>query len=397
MQARASTERPWVRLRHPLLFTGFLAILLGAWSAAASAPPRSRFLDYRPERVSLPSNLDQACWLSRDTLIGYFRNDPNFPQFQSLDLRSGKATTFPDPPERSSDVWVSPNKQRLVAFAGWSSQWIVTGLDGSPVMKRKGGPAYAFMQVFWLPDSSAWCYFEPGEHGDWTLLLYRLASNSPDADARYVFPRLPHLIGFPDRNHVLILSDHGTVDTYLLQDRAVLVKSLSFTALAPDLTPPFTVDNDRPLVKPLPFVLPNPKVHPVLTLEVTLSPDGKQLCWLLLTSYDSTPALLAAAGVPLPKTGDLATLKSRGRADGIVATFWLTSLDGDNKRMLSHVVSNSASSAWLKAPTSGLQITPRFDPLDNVTPGALTWPPDGSGILYYLERKLWAIPLHSGD
>jgi len=359
MQGESVRCRAVRRRSRYVVIIGCLTVLLSILGVAAMDPPRST--DIQPERVKISGKLelDGTLWYADNKLIGWFGR-PEIPyQLEQLDLVSGKLVPIPHSNADTFRTWAAPNGQRLLVIE--RLQWALKGLDGHVYEKRET-PQLGFpMRIDWMSDSSAWAYMAWGDHGS-TLHLYRVGSTKSDSDSKYVFSGYPRVIGFPDPNHVLVYGEWKTIELYLLKDRAVLQKSLPFSLV--DST------TNRSRVR-----------------EVALSPDGKHLCWLVLTHYEPEPTILSKLEARFPKAGNLIPHKPKEHADATVATFWTTWLDGTHKHRLSHITLDKVSSMWLNLPP----MNP--DSLEGITPGRMTWSHDGKHITYWLNGKFWTITL----
>jgi len=359
MQGVSDCSRAVIRRRRYFVITGCLAVLLGILGIAAMVPPQST--NIHPERVKTSGKLELngTLWYSDHKLIGWFGR-PDIPyQLEQLDLVSGKVVAIPHGNADVFRTWAAPDGQRLLVLDGL--QWVLKGLDDH-VYEKRNTPQLGFpMEIAWMSDSSAWAYMEGRDHGS-TLHLYRVGSTKSDSDSKYAFPDYPKVIGFPDPNHVLVYGDRNTIDLYLLKDKAVLQKSLPFSLM--DST------TNRSLVR-----------------EVALSPDGKHLCWLVLSPFEPEPTILSKLEAWFPKAGNLIPRKPNKHADATIATFWTTALDGTHKQRITSITLDKVSSTLLDM----TDWSP--DPLGGITPGEMTWSHEGKHITYRLNRELWAITL----
>jgi len=359
MQGVSVHRRTVILRRRYFILTGCLAVLLCLLVFAAFAP--SHPTGVQPERVKISGKLelDGTLWYSDNKLIGWFGR-PDIPyQLEQLDLVSGKLVAIPHSNADVFRTWAAPDGQRLLVLD--RLQWVLKGLDDH-VYEKRNTPQLGFpMEIAWMSDSSAWAYMEGRDNGS-ILHLYRVGSTKSDSDSKYVFSGYPRVIGFPDPNHVLVYGEWKTIELYLLKDKAGLQKSLPFSLV--DST------TNRSRVR-----------------EVALSPDGKRLCWLVLSPYEPEPTILSKLEAGFPKAGNLIPHKPNEHADATVATFWTTALDGTQKQRLSQITLDKVSSMLLDMPP----MNP--DSLEGITPGRMTWSHGGKHITYWLTGKFWTIPL----
>ncbi|MCW3095406.1 MAG: hypothetical protein JWL77_1024 [Chthonomonadaceae bacterium] len=365
------------KLRRYLIVCGSLTALVCLMGAVTYARFQLLALGNRPQQIKISGGLElEGCiWYSRNRLIGWFGRSDLPWSLEQLDLVSGRLEPLPFLQNMNYNVQASPDGQRFLAFsfdqpgrwvwnehAQWMlsdpAHWLVTGLDGHPYEKRKPAASDYPWNTTWIPDSSAWMQMEPGPQNS-TMYLYKIGSSKPDSDFKFLFPGYTRLIGFPDRSHVLVRSVNDTVDTYLLKDTAVLQRSLSFSRLF--------ATSDQPILR-----------------EVSLSPDCKRLCWLVLSPYKSRPAVLSELETAFPRIGDFLHDAPKPLSDPAVATFWTTSLDGTCKQCIAHVVLD-------KFPAVFLYIRGSHSSLGDNAPNRMAWSHDGDQITYCLNGKFWAI------